>query len=167
MHMVTALDTWVFTFSVKLEKWSFHVAGLPRTGKKFTEIKKAREGRAELLFLFIKYAKKLWRCRCRRVVDLNSLFAFLLHVIAWFRVKFGRTVVDYRLQIGFKMQTKYKMQTPEWVLIADWSLNYRIVWYAKYFQCMTFGSLLDSRLRVYCKKIGCRGLHVANSVVRK
>ena len=46
----------VFTFSVKLDKWSFHVADLPRTRKKCTEIKKAREGRAKLLFLFIKYA---------------------------------------------------------------------------------------------------------------
>ena len=43
----------MFTFSVKLEKWSFHVADVPRTGKKCTEIKKAREGRAKLLFLFI------------------------------------------------------------------------------------------------------------------
>jgi len=47
----------VFTFSLKLEKWSFHVADLPRTGKKCTEIIKAREGRAKLLFCFIKYAK--------------------------------------------------------------------------------------------------------------
>ena len=47
----------MFTFSVKLEKWSFHVADLPRTGKKCTEIKRAREGRAKLLFWFIKYAK--------------------------------------------------------------------------------------------------------------
>ena len=46
----------VLTFSVKLEKWSFHVAYLPRTGKKCTEIKQAREGRAKLLFLAIKYA---------------------------------------------------------------------------------------------------------------
>ena len=46
----------VFTFSVKLEKWSFHVADLPRTGKKCTEIKKALEGCAKRLFLFIKYA---------------------------------------------------------------------------------------------------------------
>ena len=31
----------VFTFSVnKVHKWSFHVAGLPRTGKKCTEIRK-------------------------------------------------------------------------------------------------------------------------------
>ena len=43
----------MFTFSVKLEKRSFHVADVPRTGKKCTEIKKAREGRAKLLFLFI------------------------------------------------------------------------------------------------------------------
>ena len=40
----------MFTFSVKLEKWSFHVADFPRTGKKCTEMKKAREGRANLLF---------------------------------------------------------------------------------------------------------------------
>ena len=47
----------MFTFSAKLEKWSFHVADLPRTGKKCTEIKKTYEGRAKLLFLCIKYAK--------------------------------------------------------------------------------------------------------------
>ena len=47
----------MFTLSVKLEKWSFHVADLTRTGKKCTEITKAREGRAKVLFLFIKYAK--------------------------------------------------------------------------------------------------------------
>ena len=53
----TQICACVFAFSVKLEKWSFHVTDLPRTGKKCTEIKKAREGRAKLLFLFIKYAK--------------------------------------------------------------------------------------------------------------
>ena len=47
----------MFTFPLKLEKWSFHVADLPRTGKKCTEMKKAREGRANLLFCFMKYAK--------------------------------------------------------------------------------------------------------------
>ena len=47
----------MFTFPVKLEKWSFHVAAFPRTGKKCTKIIKAREGRAKLLFLLIKYAK--------------------------------------------------------------------------------------------------------------
>ena len=47
----------MFTFSVKLEKWSFHVADMLRTGKKCTEIKKACEGRAKLLLWFIKYAK--------------------------------------------------------------------------------------------------------------
>ena len=49
----------VFTFSVKLEKWSFHVADLPITGKKCTEIKKKKERErcTKLLFLFIKYAK--------------------------------------------------------------------------------------------------------------
>ena len=40
----------MFTFSVKLEKWSFHVADFPRTGKKCTEMKKVRERRANLLF---------------------------------------------------------------------------------------------------------------------
>ena len=47
----------VLTFSLKLEKWSFHVADLSKTGKKCTEITKAREGRAKVLFLFNKYAK--------------------------------------------------------------------------------------------------------------
>ena len=47
----------MFTFSVKLEQWSFHVADLPRPGKKCTEMKKAREERAKLLLCFIKYAK--------------------------------------------------------------------------------------------------------------
>ena len=47
----------MFTFSVKLEKWSFHVADLTKTGKKYTEMKKSREGRAKLLFCFIKCAK--------------------------------------------------------------------------------------------------------------
>ena len=60
----------MFTFSVKLEKWPFHVADLPRTGKKCTEMKEAREGRAKLLFCFIKYAKFV-ACQCRRVVDLK------------------------------------------------------------------------------------------------
>ena len=41
----------VFTLSLKLEKWSFHVAGLPRTGKKCTEIIKALEGRAKVIFV--------------------------------------------------------------------------------------------------------------------
>ena len=47
----------MFTSSVKLEKWSFHVADSPRTGKKCIEIKTAREGRAKLLFLIMKYVK--------------------------------------------------------------------------------------------------------------
>ena len=47
----------MFTSSLKLETWSFHVADLPRTGKKCTEIITARERRAKVLFLFIKYAK--------------------------------------------------------------------------------------------------------------
>ena len=47
----------VSVFSLKLEKCSFHVADLPRTGKKSTEIITLPEGRAKVLFLFIKYAK--------------------------------------------------------------------------------------------------------------
>ena len=47
----------VFKFSLKLEKWSSHVADLSRPGKKCTEIIKAHEGRAKVLFVFIKYAK--------------------------------------------------------------------------------------------------------------
>ena len=39
----------VFTFALKLEKWSFHDADLPRTGKKFTVIIKARERCAKVL----------------------------------------------------------------------------------------------------------------------
>ena len=54
----------MFTFSVKLEKWSFHVADLPRTGKKCTDIKEASEGRAKLLFLGSLNMQNLWRCCC-------------------------------------------------------------------------------------------------------
>ena len=43
-------------FSAKLEKWSFHVPDLPRTGKKCRGMKKAHEGRAKILLLFVKYA---------------------------------------------------------------------------------------------------------------
>ena len=47
----------VFTFSLLPEKWSFHVANFRGTGKKCTAIIKAREGRAKVLLVFIKYAK--------------------------------------------------------------------------------------------------------------
>ena len=56
----------VFTYSVKLEKWTFHVADLPRTGKKCIEIKTGREGCAKLLFLVMKYVKFV-PCRCSRL----------------------------------------------------------------------------------------------------
>ena len=49
----------VFMSSLKLEKWLFHVADLPKTGKKYTEIIKARERRAKVLFLFIKVVYNL------------------------------------------------------------------------------------------------------------
>ena len=67
----------MFTFTVKLEKWSFHVANLPTTGKKCREIKKAREARAKLCFGSLNM-QNLWRCPCRRDVDLKlSIFSFL------------------------------------------------------------------------------------------
>ena len=47
----------MFTFSVELEKLSFGVTDFSRTGNKVTEIKKAREGCAKLVFVFIKYVK--------------------------------------------------------------------------------------------------------------
>ena len=62
----------MFTFSLKLEKWSFHVADLPRTGKKCSEIKKARDMKGAQSFCFgLLNMQNLWRCRCRRVVDLK------------------------------------------------------------------------------------------------
>ena len=42
----------MFMFSLKLEKWSFHVADLPRTGKKCSEIKKARDMKGAQSFCF-------------------------------------------------------------------------------------------------------------------
>ena len=45
----------VFTFSVKLDNWSFHVADLPKTSKKCTKMKNARVERAKLLFLLVKF----------------------------------------------------------------------------------------------------------------
>ena len=61
----------VFTSSVKLKKWSFHVADLPRTGKKCTEIKKKHvKGRQSFCFCLLNM-QNLWRCRCRHVVDLK------------------------------------------------------------------------------------------------
>ena len=71
----------MFTFSLKLEKWSFHVPDLPRRGKKGTEIIKALEGRAKVLFCFIKYAKfVVLSLPSRRIGEslLTSLFTFLL-----------------------------------------------------------------------------------------
>ena len=57
LEKIIQIRACVFTFSVKLEKWSSDVTNLPRKGKKCTQIKQAREGRAKLLFLFIKYSK--------------------------------------------------------------------------------------------------------------
>ena len=60
----------VFTFSIKLEKWSFHVADLSRTGKKCTYIKKQVKGVQRFCFRSLNM-QNLWRCRCRRVVGLK------------------------------------------------------------------------------------------------
>ena len=66
----------VFTFSVKLEKWSFHVADLPITGKKCTEIKK-KDVKGVQSFCFCSLnMQNLWRCHCRRVVYLKLPIKF-------------------------------------------------------------------------------------------
>ena len=59
----------VFTFSVKLEKWSFHVADLPRTRKKCTEIKKKHEKGVQSFCFCSLNMQILCCCRNRRVVD--------------------------------------------------------------------------------------------------
>ena len=47
----------MFTFSVKLEKWSFHIADLPRTGKagllKFKDFTRLCESCASLMFIYV------------------------------------------------------------------------------------------------------------------
>ena len=68
----------MFRFSVILEKWSFHVADLLRTGRKCTEIKKHVKGVQSFCFGLLNM-QNLWRCRCRRVVDLKTLIS-ALHV---------------------------------------------------------------------------------------
>ena len=60
----------MFRFSLKLDKWSFHVADLPSAGKKCTEILQAREGRAKVLFWSLNM-QNLWCSRCLRVVYLK------------------------------------------------------------------------------------------------
>ena len=60
----------MFTFSVRLEKWSFHVADLLRTGKKCAEITKAAKGMQSFCLCSLN-TQNLWRFRCRRVVDLK------------------------------------------------------------------------------------------------
>ena len=76
LNLVVWCQSWVtkfkFTCSVKLEKWSFHDADLPRTGKKWTEItKKKKHVKGVQSFCFCSLnTQNLWRCRCRRVVEL-------------------------------------------------------------------------------------------------
>ena len=67
----------VFTFALKLEKWSFHVADLPRKGKKCTEIRKRHVKGVQSFCFALLNMQNLWRCRCRRVVHLNSLMCNL------------------------------------------------------------------------------------------
>ena len=76
----------MLTFSLKLEKGSFHVADLPRTGKKCTAIIKAREGRAKVLFL----KEMLYAVRCLKsnedmILALAGQFKQLSHEPEKFR----------------------------------------------------------------------------------
>ena len=58
-------------FSVKLEKLSFHVADLPRTWKKCTELKKKHvQGLQNFCFCQLSM-QILWRRRYSRAVDLK------------------------------------------------------------------------------------------------
>ena len=45
----------VLTFFIKPQTWLFHVAVLLTTAKKWSKVKNARAGRANLLFLSTKY----------------------------------------------------------------------------------------------------------------
>ena len=60
----------VFTFSAKVEKLSSDVADLPRTGNKCTETKRHVKGVQSFWFCSLNM-HNLWRCLCRRVVDLK------------------------------------------------------------------------------------------------
>ena len=53
------------------DKWSFHVAYLQGTGKKCTEIKKKHVKGVQSFCFRSLTMQNLWRCRCRRVVDLK------------------------------------------------------------------------------------------------
>ena len=65
--------SWVFTFSVKLEKWSFHVTDLPRTWKKCTELKKKHvKGVRNFCFCQL-FMQILWHRPYSRVVDLKDV----------------------------------------------------------------------------------------------
>ena len=107
---------WVFTFSVNLEKWSFHVADLPRTRTKCTEIKQAREGPAKLLFLSIKYANFVAQSLQSRRWFLNSLIRSLSkhdvdnsENVIW-KCNFGflQSFRNYSSHYAFKMFSKKK-----------------------------------------------------------
>ena len=95
----------MFTFSVKLEEWSSHVADyLPRTGKKCTEIKNTNEKRAKLLFLVIKYAKFVGLLLPSRRSSQPLSYTFLtarrglFHwTKKWIWIKFARCKYDGKL----------------------------------------------------------------------
>ena len=59
----------VFTFPVKLEKWSFDVTNSPRKRKKCTEIKKQHVRGVQSSCFCSLNMQNLWRCCCRRVED--------------------------------------------------------------------------------------------------
>ena len=62
---------------------TFHVADLPKMGKKCTKIRKARDGRGKLLFLLIKYAKIATLCpkHIRSYTKASYLCCFKLELV--------------------------------------------------------------------------------------
>ena len=59
----------VFTFFVKLEKWSFDVTNSPRKEKKCTERKKNHVKAVQSSCFCYLNMQNLWRCCCCRAVD--------------------------------------------------------------------------------------------------
>ena len=68
----------MFTFSVKLEKWSFPRRRFAKNLKEMHGIKKAGEGREKLLFLSIKCANFFGVFAAVASLTFNSLLSFLL-----------------------------------------------------------------------------------------
>ena len=67
----------MFTSSIPLQNWSFHVVERTRKSTKCQKMKNARAKRAKMLFFIVKYAN-LWGFCCRRRRGcLSSLFSSL------------------------------------------------------------------------------------------